>query len=107
MYVRWFQLLFYFLTNSCLVYRVSWLRAKARFSRWSEELRIVGYEMQWTINWFRWKEEQWRLRLNNMEDEERPPGLDCYCYKQMALWNSLADQAETQFTNILGCPLYW
>ena len=98
---------FYFQTNPCLVYRVSWLRAKARFSRWSEELRIVGYEMQWTVNWFRWKEEQWRLRLNEMDDEERPPGLECYCHKQMALWGSLANQAETQFTNVLGHPLYW
>ncbi|KIM79992.1 hypothetical protein PILCRDRAFT_73667, partial [Piloderma croceum F 1598] len=89
------------------VYRVSWLRAKARFSRWSEELCIVGYEMRWTVNWFKWKEEQWRLRLTDMENEERPPGLDCYCHKQMALWSSLADQAETQFTNVLGHPLYW
>ena len=86
---------------------MSWLRAKARFNRWSEELRIVGYEMQWTVNWFRWKEEQWRLRLNELEDEERPPGLDCYCHKQMALWSALADQAQTQFTGSLGHPLYW
>jgi hypothetical protein len=63
--------------------------------------------MRWTVNWFRWKEEQWRLRLNDMEDQDRPPGLDCYCHKQMALWSSLADQAETQFTNVLGRPLYW
>ncbi|KIM75870.1 hypothetical protein PILCRDRAFT_78383 [Piloderma croceum F 1598] len=26
-------------------YRVSWLRAKAWFSRWSKELCIIGYEM--------------------------------------------------------------
>ena len=63
--------------------------------------------MQWTINSFRWKEEQWRLRLNDMEDQDRPPGLDGYRHKQMALWSSLADQAETQFTNVLGRPLYW
>jgi hypothetical protein len=49
---------------------------------------------------------QWRLQLNDMEDQDRPPGLDCYCHKQMALWSSLADQAETQFTNVLGRPLY-
>ena len=45
--------------------------------------------------------------MNDMEDQDRPPGLDCYCHKQMALWSSLADQAETQFTNVLGRPLYW
>src|SRR5882724_5292586 len=88
--------------NKFLVYRVSWLRAKARFNRWSEELEIVGHEMKWTVNWFRWKEEQWRLRLHELDNEERPPGLDCYCHKQMALWSALADQAQTQFTNTLG-----
>src|ERR1700679_1513036 len=69
----------YLSTKLCLVYRVSWLRAKARYSRWSEEQHIVGYGMQWTVNWFRWKEEQWRWRLNDIDDEERPLGLDCYC----------------------------
>jgi hypothetical protein len=84
---------------------VSWLRAKARFSRWSEEFRLVEYEMQWTFNWFRWKERQWRMRLNDIEDE-RPPGLDGYCHKQVVLWGSLADQAETQFPALLQRPLF-
>jgi hypothetical protein len=42
-----------------------------------------------------------------MEDEERLPGLDCYCHKQMALWSSLADQVETRFFKVLGQPLFW
>jgi hypothetical protein len=98
--------MFVFPTNPCLVYHMSWLRTKACFSRWLEELHIVGYEMKWTINWFQWKKDQWRLRLNDTEDEERTPGLDCYCHKQMSLWGSLEHEAETKFTNILGCPLY-
>ena len=79
---------------------------KARFSRWSEEFRVVGLEMQWTVNWFRRRREQWRMRLDDLDDEERPPGLDCYCHKQMVLWGSLADQAETKFTALLGHPLF-
>jgi hypothetical protein len=67
----------------------------------------VEYEMQWTVNWFWWKEGQWRQRLRDMEDEERPPGLDCYCHKQMVLWHSLADQAQTKFSTVLGRPLSW
>src|ERR1700727_2605395 len=93
-------------SNPLLVYRVSWLRAKARFDRWSEELRLVEHEMQWTVNWFRGKEGEWRKRLQDMEDEERPPGLDCYCHKQMVLWGSLADQAQTKFSTVLGRPLF-
>ena len=94
-------------TNPPLVYRVSWLRAKAHFSRWSEEFRLVELEMQWTVNWFRRKEEGWNKRLRDLEDEERPPGLDCYCHKQMVLWGSLADQAQAKFSTLLGRPLFW
>jgi hypothetical protein len=85
---------------------VSWLRAKARASRWSEEFRLVGLEMEWTVNWFRCKEKEWKKRLGDVEDEERPPGLDCYCHKQMALWASLADQAEIKFSSLLDRPLF-
>jgi hypothetical protein len=94
------------LTNPLLVYRVSWLRAKARFSRWSEELCLVESEMQWTVNWFQWKVKQWRTRLRDLEEDERPPGLDSYCHKQMVLWDSLAEQAQTRFSTLLGRPLF-
>ncbi|KAI0245553.1 hypothetical protein BJV78DRAFT_1158538 [Lactifluus subvellereus] len=87
-------------------YRVSWLRAKARISCWSEEFWLVGLEMEWTVNWFRWKENKWRKRLGNIEDGEWPPGLDCYCHKQMVLWGSLAEQAETKFSSLLDWPLF-
>ena len=94
-------------TNLLVVYRVSWLCAKAPYLRWSEELPLVEYEMQWTVNWFHWKETQWKKRLRDVEDEERPPGLDCYCHKQIALWSSLADQAQTRFSAQLGHPVFW
>jgi hypothetical protein len=94
-------------TNPLSVYRVSWLRAKARFCRFSEELCILEYEMKWTVTWFQRKVEEWRKRLKDVEDEERPPGLDCYCHKQMVLWGSLADQAQTKFSTVLGRPLFW
>ena len=51
-------------TNLVLVYQVSWLRAKAHFFQWSEELHLVGYKMQWTVNWFRWKEGEWKKDLD-------------------------------------------
>ena len=63
--------------------------------------------MQWTVKWYHWREWQWRRRLGDIEDEERPPGLDCYCHKQMALWSSLAEQAQTKFLSLLGHPLFW
>jgi 5-methylcytosine-specific restriction endonuclease McrA len=59
------------------------------------------------VTWFQRKVEEWRKRLKDVEDKERPPGLDCYCHKQMVLWGSLADQAHTKFSAVLGRHLFW
>ena len=67
------------------VYRVSWLRAKARCDWWDEELRLVELEMGWTVNWFKQREKQWMERLRQVQDDERAPGMDSYCHKQVAL----------------------
>jgi len=42
--------------------------------------------------------------LNEMDDEERPPGLDVTATSRWRCGVSLANQAETQFTNVLGHP---
>ena len=94
-------------TNPPLVCQVSWLRAKAHISSWLAELHLVELEMQWTVNWFCRKEEGWNKRLRNLEDEERPPGLDCYCHKQMVLWGSLVDWAQAKFSTMLVQSLFW
>ncbi|KIM82916.1 hypothetical protein PILCRDRAFT_69953, partial [Piloderma croceum F 1598] len=88
-------------------YRVSWLRAKAHFCRWLEELTLVEYEMKWTVNWFHWQENQWKQRLRDVDDEERSAGLDSYGHKQVALWNALADRVQDMFSTHLGRPLFW
>jgi hypothetical protein len=68
---------------------------------------MVEREMQWSVNWYRWKEQQWKERLSEIDDDERPPALDCYCHKQMALWGSLAAEAQTRFSAVLGRPVFW
>ncbi|KAG1901611.1 uncharacterized protein F5891DRAFT_979428 [Suillus fuscotomentosus] len=35
--------------DELLVYRVHWLKAKARWQRWEEELSLVQHEMGWTL----------------------------------------------------------
>ncbi|KAG1826698.1 hypothetical protein EV424DRAFT_1319447, partial [Suillus variegatus] len=42
-------------------YRVNWLKAKARWNRWEEELSLVQHEMGWTVSWFKYQEEKWQL----------------------------------------------
>ena len=58
---------------------------------------MVSLEMEWTQNWFRFQEECWRRRLEDLDDGERESGLRCYCYKQMALWRMLGDDADQLF----------
>ena len=57
-------------THEVVVYCVSWLISKVHVSQWLEELRLVGYEIQWTVNWFQWKERGWMERLGNVTNEE-------------------------------------
>ncbi|KAG1743586.1 uncharacterized protein EDB91DRAFT_1080989 [Suillus paluster] len=40
-------------------YRVNWLKAKARWQRWEEELCLVQHEMGWTLSWFKHEQEEW------------------------------------------------
>ena len=58
--------------------------------------------MGWTVNWFRWKKDEWMKRLNDLNVGERPAGLDSYCHKQVALWDSLAEEASQKFSKLLN-----
>ncbi|KAG2070067.1 hypothetical protein BDR04DRAFT_1118593 [Suillus decipiens] len=40
------------------LYRVNWLKAKARWSRWQEELSLVRHKMGWIIKWFKYYEKE-------------------------------------------------
>jgi hypothetical protein len=88
-------------TNHRTVYRVSWLRAKARHFRWAEEVRLVKLEMQWAINWFQYQERRWSERLEGLLDQEREEGLQCYCHKQIGLWKAFGDDAKQRFGGII------
>ena len=44
-----------------LVYRVNWLRARARAARWREEEEIVLKEMEWVIGTFKYMERVWKV----------------------------------------------
>ena len=47
------------------VYRVSWLKAKARYDRWNEEFQMVQAEMFWTTLWFKHQGKEGSYRLVN------------------------------------------
>ncbi|KAG1877467.1 hypothetical protein F4604DRAFT_1680133 [Suillus subluteus] len=63
-------------------YHVNWLKAKARYDHWSEELKLVQHEMFWTVSWFRTQEARWRARA----DESTKDGHKAYAEKQASMW---------------------
>jgi hypothetical protein len=84
-----------------LVYRVNWLRAKARFDRWQEELILVKHEMQWTILWFQYQANLWRERSERV-DSIFPIGHISYAKKQQKLWNALERKSSERFALYLS-----
>ena len=84
----------------CLVYRVSWLRAKACQDRWKEELLIVQHEMKWTVRWFKHQIKEWTARLNKSVEENKP-GHIAYAEKQIAMWKMFIKEGERGFHKLM------
>ena len=79
-------------TNAFLVYRISWLRAKARKDRWEEEVCLLQSEIGWASNFFKFKADEWR-RLSAASDSE---GKRCYALAQEEVWSLLQAEASEQ-----------
>lgn len=85
--------------SSILVNRVHWLRARSQRQRWKEELTLVGYEMVWTVNYFKHQSQQWidrraaAMALNNS-------GAAAYASRKSAMWTSMATNAENEFQKV-------
>jgi hypothetical protein len=78
------------------VYRVNWLRAKARYDRWSEEHLLIPNEMNWTRLFFINKAKEW-ARLRDLVLDK--PGHVCFAEGQINMWKELAFQATKAFIN--------
>jgi hypothetical protein len=69
---------------------VNWLRAKARYDRWKEELVVVKNEMTWTLLWFERQEREWERRAFWAETHSMQ-GHRCYAEKQVIMWRKMHD----------------
>ena len=78
-----------------IVYRINWLRAWAKKSRWVEESLLIPMEMDWTVNFFENKAREWQeLGTGHLN-----PGPRAYAFKQCAMWRQLAERAVVLFTD--------
>ncbi|EDR10747.1 uncharacterized protein LACBIDRAFT_315474 [Laccaria bicolor S238N-H82] len=78
------------------VYRVNWLRAKARYDRWSEEHTLIPNEMNWTRLYFINKAREWAGLRDLVPDK---PGHVCFAKGQISMWKELAFQATEELIN--------
>jgi hypothetical protein len=75
------------------VHRIGWLKARARYERWKEELEIVKHEMVWTTLWFKHQEQKWERWYKTYPK----PGLKAYAAKQKDVWEMFRKKAEESF----------
>ena len=86
-------------THKTIVYRVNWLRARARAKRWNEEKEIVMKEMKWVIETFRYMEKVWEMRAKRMGNERL--GHRAYAARETDRWNRWAETAKAEFAKVL------
>ena len=79
-----------------IVYRVNWLRAKARVDRWLEEHILVKHEMQWTTLWFQYQANLWS-EYSKRDDDYLPIGHKAYAAKQQKLWSAFQRKSLERF----------
>ncbi|KAI6010211.1 hypothetical protein PISMIDRAFT_115266, partial [Pisolithus microcarpus 441] len=75
------------------VYRINWLKVRARRDRWKEEVSPVRHEMLWTGLWFEYHKNMWEQRALQLTE----PGKEAYARKQMVLWSDFANKARLMF----------
>ncbi|KAG1738322.1 uncharacterized protein EDB91DRAFT_1054610, partial [Suillus paluster] len=80
-------------------YQVHWLRAKAPWDRWKEELILVELEMDWMCNFFLWKSPQWGDQMRESL-VKRLPGHACYSRRQSQMYSLLAQDAQAAFQDL-------
>lgn len=85
-------------TKQGLVYRVNWLRAKARKERWEEEMKLVRKEMDWTVNCFKFKAKLWK----EMAEGAKKEGHRAYGWKQNWMWETQVKTAAATFESLKG-----
>ena len=76
-------------SNPGEVYRVHWLRAKARKTRWMEEVILLKSEMEWMHGFFLFKAKKWDV-VKDKAVEKGDRGLECYAVRQADVYIKLA-----------------
>lgn len=81
------------------VYRVNWLRAKARRDRWAEELELTRSEMTWTGLFYQHCRKVWEARAEKERSENSKLGF--YALKQAKNWGLLESHVSNTESSMM------
>jgi len=74
------------------VYRISWLRAKAKKERWEEECILLRSEMEWVPNYFLKKADEWKDLADGCSHDKQ-----AFAFAKSEMWQLLHRQARSAF----------
>lgn len=90
------------LTNDILtcsiVYRLHWLRARARAHRWTAELKLTKHEMEWVVRFFMHMAQKWVTHRDARLNGAR--GLESFAEHQISMWNEFGRISEMTFRRL-------
>ncbi|KAI1784368.1 hypothetical protein LXA43DRAFT_901757, partial [Ganoderma leucocontextum] len=87
------------------MYRVVWLRAYARKTRWEEEITILPIEMECVLQSFRKTTRTWDMRYSTHTSARHR----AFAARQASLWKGMHSHASTTFANVIAMyqpPVY-
>ena len=82
------------------IYRVNFLRAKARMDRWQEEVTLVQNETKWMDLWLAYHRNIWEGRAKESE-QKGSKGHACYAWKQVRMWERMANEAMDVYSRVM------
>ncbi len=83
----------------CIVDRLSWLKARAQYYRWTEELSILSGEMEWIVRYFHYEYSRWDKLLQGAQSMGET-GHAAFAAKQRAMWREFGTKAQVAFLDV-------
>ncbi|KAJ3531990.1 hypothetical protein NMY22_g7930 [Coprinellus aureogranulatus] len=91
--------------------KIEWAKSRARSHRYQEEIKLVKEEMNRTLRFFQWKEDQWHLRALSKEVDARekgdpPPspqhleGLKAYSARQASICRGFRETFKQKWAGV-------
>jgi hypothetical protein len=77
--------------------RLHWLRARAQYNRWAEEVLLTQHEMEWTTRYFMHMANKWKL-ISALHPDRK--GHAAFAAQQIGTWEELGRVADETYGKV-------